>query len=132
MASEVIALVHSLLSTVSSDTSKMWTSALYQVLCDALKYVPNLVGAMEDEIESTCVDEQPEDVTEAEEEGTGLEMDDWLPMARHVVAALCVLGGFRQRLRPGCIATVWYCSHNGENWHFLLVVVFAVNLEIVV
>ena len=77
---------------------------MYQVLCDALKYVPNLIDALEYEIESTKKETLADE--EGSEDKTKLEGDDWLPMARQVVAALCVLGGFQQRVRPGCSAQV--------------------------
>ena len=103
MASEVIALLRSLLSTAPSDISKLWTAAVYQVLCDALKYVPNLIDALEYEIESNNVEEPVEETAEGSEEGFDpVEGDEWLTMARQVVATLCVLGGFKQRVRPGC------------------------------
>lgn len=108
MASEVISLLHGLLSSAASDTAKIWATAVREVLCEALECVPNLIDALSDDVEFAVQAGSSSD-TEHPEEGPVAENDEWSFKARHVVAALCALGGFKQSVRTGCVIKVCAC-----------------------
>ena len=103
MASEVISLLHGLLASSVSDTSKIWASAVQDVLCKALDNVPELVKALEAEGRASqkgdhILTRDPE----PNENGQFSAEHEWVFKARNVVAALSALGGFRQNVHSGC------------------------------
>lgn len=85
MASEVIALLHGLLTAT---TAEIWTSAVAKVLGDALAALPQVLKQIDAIGAST------------------LGQVTLLHMARRVVAALCALGGFQSTLKPGSEITI--------------------------
>ncbi|XP_048583049.1 probable E3 ubiquitin-protein ligase HECTD4 isoform X2 [Nematostella vectensis] len=94
LASEVISLLHSLLSSPDVGTSRLWTLAIQHVLTGALELVPEVIESLGDQIER-----EPE-------EGPSTLTGGSLSMYRQVMAALCTLGGFKQKLRPGAQAKI--------------------------
>ena len=107
MASEVISLLHGLLASSTSDTAKIWASAVQGVLCEALDSVPDLIKALEAEAGASQTHDQvlTEDSEPKEDEQLSTE-HEWFFKARNVVAALSALGGFRQNVHAGCTVKV--------------------------
>ena len=110
MASEVISLLHGLLASSASETAKIWASAVRNVLCEALDYVPDLMRTLEVEGKvSLRGDREATKEQEPEEDGHLSNEHDWFFMARNVMASLCALGGFRQGVHSGCTVQVRHC-----------------------
>ena len=107
MASEVISLLHGLLVSSASDTAKIWASAVRDVLCEVLDYVPDLMRTLETEGrvllggDKVATEEQ-----EPDEDGQLCNEHEWFLKARNVMASLCALGGFRQSIHSGCTVQV--------------------------
>lgn len=107
MASEVISLLHGLLASSASETAKIWASAVRDVLCEALDYVPDLMRTLEAEGRVLIVrDKAAAEEQEPEEDGQLSNEHDWFFKARNVMASLCALGGFRQSVHSGCTVQV--------------------------
>lgn len=103
MASEVISLIQCLLSSCCSDgTTKLWSNAIKVVLCDALNLVPSLMGSITENIDQLMQFLQSDKDDDAYPE-SNVEL---ISMSRQVMAALCVLGGFKQNIYAGCKAKV--------------------------
>ena len=107
MASEVISLLHGLLAFSASETAKIWASAVRDVLCEALDYVPDLIRTLETEGRVLLEGAQgaPEEL-EPEEDVQTFNEDKWFFKARNVMASLCALGGFSQNVHSGCTVQV--------------------------
>ena len=101
MASEVISLLHGLLSSSATDSAKIWASAVRDVLREVLDCVPQLLHTLETGNESVTIEEPVEDGQSSSEHA-------WFLKARDVVAALCALGGFHQNVHSGCAVEVSY------------------------
>uniref|UniRef100_T1J2Q6 HECT domain-containing protein n=1 Tax=Strigamia maritima TaxID=126957 RepID=T1J2Q6_STRMM len=80
MASEVIALLHSLLSTT---TDEIWVSSVEKVIATALALLPKVIKLSEHIGTSHC------------------NLKKLMSMACQVDAALCALGGFKESIKPG-------------------------------
>jgi E3 ubiquitin-protein ligase HECTD4 len=87
MASDIIAVLHSLLSSKESKIWHVWSNAIRNVLLSALDSIPNLVSSL-------ACHASMEESTEAP--------GDIMVSAKSALAALCSLGGFKESLRPGC------------------------------
>ncbi|XP_014675681.1 PREDICTED: LOW QUALITY PROTEIN: probable E3 ubiquitin-protein ligase HECTD4 [Priapulus caudatus] len=83
MATEVIALLHSLLTAPETSAAQIWTSAVKRVLSNALSCVPLLVQQCEHMSSKAC------------------NVPMLLAMARQAAGALCALGGFHETIKPG-------------------------------
>ncbi|XP_041456057.1 probable E3 ubiquitin-protein ligase HECTD4 isoform X4 [Lytechinus variegatus] len=94
MASEVIALMHSLLTAPESNTAKIWASAVERVLSHALCQVPLLVSQQSSHM--TLLASQPQ----------GPDIEKLLSTCRQVVAAFCALGGFQDCVKMGSTAQI--------------------------
>ena len=107
MASEVISLLHGLLSSSASDTSKIWASAVRDVLCETLDNVPYLIETLEREGRiSPRGDQTFNQETEHDEDEHLSNEHEWFFKARNVVASLCALGGFHKNVHSGCTVQV--------------------------
>ena len=107
MASEVISLLHGLLSSSASDTSKIWASAVRDVLCETLDNVPYLIETLEREGRiSPRGDQTFKQETEHDEDEHLSNEHEWFFKARNVVASLCALGGFHKNVHSGCTVQV--------------------------
>lgn len=107
MASEVISLLHGLLASSASETAKIWASAVRDVLCEALDYVPDLMRTLEAEGRVLFGgDKEATEEQDPEEDGQLSNECDWFFKARNVMASLCALGGFRQSVHSGCTVQV--------------------------
>ena len=110
MASEVISLLHGLLASSASETAKIWASAVRDVLCEALDYVPDLMRTLETEGRVLLEgDKEATEEQEPEEDGQLFNEHEWFHKARNVMASLCALGGFRQSVHSGCTVQVMHC-----------------------
>lgn len=87
MASDIIAVLHNLLSSKDSKTWLVWSNAIRQVLLSALDSVPSLVSSLAYHAAMEESTERPDDI---------------MSSAKSALAALCTLGGFKESLRPGC------------------------------
>ncbi|PFX24720.1 putative E3 ubiquitin-protein ligase HECTD4 [Stylophora pistillata] len=107
MASEVISLLHSLLTHSTSETAKIWASSVRDVLCEALNYVPGLVRTLEAEgrILSDGVQAASQELEPEVDGKTGHEQE-WFFKARNIMASLCALGGFGQSVHSGCTVQI--------------------------
>ena len=109
MASEVISLLHGLLASSASETAKIWASAVREVLCEVLDYVPDLMRTLETEGrvlsggDKVAIEEQ-----EPLEDGQLSDENEWFLKARNVMASLCALGGFHQIVHSGCTVQVMH------------------------
>ena len=104
MASEVISLLHGLLSSSASETAKIWASAVRDVLCEALDCVPDLIETLEaGGREEQTLNQEPK----PEENEQLFNEHEWFFKARDVVASLCALGGFHENVHSGCTVQVW-------------------------
>lgn len=103
MASEVISLLQSLLTSPSSDASKLWSSAVRQVLSDALNSVSSLMEHLGEEIERTIMNQGQ---AEGEEAKIIIVNEELMMVSGQVMAALCSLGGFNHTVYVGCNAKV--------------------------
>ncbi|XP_028400510.1 probable E3 ubiquitin-protein ligase HECTD4 [Dendronephthya gigantea] len=81
MASEVVALLRNLMQVNSA-----WSAAVRHALIDGLEDLSTLVQRLNDTYET--------------------DETDWCTMAQQVLATLCTLGGFKETVRPGCIAMI--------------------------
>ena len=81
MASEVVALLRNLMQVNSA-----WSTTVRDALIDGLGDLSSLVQRLSDTYET--------------------DETDWCTMAQQVLATLCTLGGFKETVRPGCIAVV--------------------------
>lgn len=107
MASEVISLLHGLLASSASDTAKIWTSAVRDVLCEVMDYVPDLIRTLETEGRVLSGgDKVASEEQEPVEDGQLSNEHEWFLKARNVMAFLCALGGFRRSVHSGCIVQV--------------------------
>ena len=107
MASEVISLLYGLLSSSASDTSKIWASAVRDVLCETLDNVPYLIETLEREGRiSPRGDQTFNQETEHDEDEHLSNEHEWFFKARNVVASLCALGGFHKNVHSGCTVQV--------------------------
>ena len=107
MASEVISLLHGLLASSASETAKIWASAVRDVLCEVLDYVPDLMRTLETEGRVLLRgDKQATEEQEPDEDGQLSNEHDWFLKARNVMASLCALGGFRHSVHSGCAVQV--------------------------
>lgn len=107
MASEVISLLHGLLASSASETAQIWASAVRDVLCEALDYVPDLMKTLEAKGRASLRgDQTPTQEPEPEEDELFSDEHEWFFKARNVVASLCALGGFRQNIHSGCTVQV--------------------------
>lgn len=110
MASEVISLLHGLLASSASETATIWASAVRDVLCEALDYVPDLMRTLEAEGRVLLGgDKEATEEQEPEEDGQLFNEHEWFFKARNVMASLCALGGFRQSVHSGCTVQVMHC-----------------------
>ena len=87
MASDIIAVLHSLLSSKESKIWHVWSNAIRNVLLSALDSVPSLVSSLACHASMEESTETPGDI---------------MSSAKSALAALCSLGGFKESLRPGC------------------------------
>ncbi|XP_071497133.1 probable E3 ubiquitin-protein ligase HECTD4 [Diadema antillarum] len=94
MASEVIALMHSLLTAPESNTAEIWASAVERVLSHALDQVPAIVSSQASHL--ALLASQPQ----------GSSVDQLLSTCRQVVAAFCALGGFQDCVKTGATAEI--------------------------
>ena len=107
MASEVISLLHGLLASSASETAKIWASAVRDVLCEALDYVPELMKTLEEESRASLKGDQTlTEEPDPEENQRLTDEHEWFFKARNVVASLCALGGFHQNVHSGCTVQV--------------------------
>jgi len=102
MASEVIALLQSLLS--SDGTTKLWSNTIKTVLQEALNIVPSFIRDITENIDHSIRYLQS-DKTDDIVPDSHVEV---MNTSRQVMAALCVLGGFKQNIYTGCTAKVIY------------------------
>ncbi|XP_038054835.1 probable E3 ubiquitin-protein ligase HECTD4 isoform X2 [Patiria miniata] len=89
MASEVIALLHSLLTAPETHTALIWASAVERVLSHALTMVTQLTSHQTSHIGLLNSQPQGESVTRL------------MSVCRQVVAAFCALGGFKESVKVG-------------------------------
>ncbi|XP_071790886.1 probable E3 ubiquitin-protein ligase HECTD4 isoform X2 [Asterias amurensis] len=89
MASEVIALLHSLLTAPETHTALIWASAVERVLSHALTLVSQLTSQQATHLSLLNAQSQGEAVTRL------------MSICRQVVAAFCALGGFKESVKVG-------------------------------
>ncbi|XP_022104608.1 probable E3 ubiquitin-protein ligase HECTD4 isoform X2 [Acanthaster planci] len=89
MASEVIGLLHSLLTAPETHTALIWASAVERVLSHALTLVSQLTSHQTSHISLLNSQPQGESVTRL------------MSICRQVVAAFCALGGFKESIKVG-------------------------------
>ncbi|XP_031557373.1 probable E3 ubiquitin-protein ligase HECTD4, partial [Actinia tenebrosa] len=104
MASEVISLLQSLLTSPSSDAAKLWSSAVKQVLSDALNSVSSLMERLGKEIDRSIMHQGQE--TEEDEETLTVAGEELMMVSGQVMAALCSMGGFNHTVYAGCNAKI--------------------------
>lgn len=103
----MISLLHGLLSSSASETAKIWASAVRDVLCEVLDYVPDLMRTLETEGRVLLgEDKQATEEQEPDEDGQLSNEHEWFLKARNVMASLCALGGFRQSVHSRCTVQV--------------------------
>ncbi len=81
MASEVVALLRNLMQVNST-----WSTTVKDALIEGLDDLSSLVQRLNDTYET--------------------DESDWCTTAQQVLATLCTLGGFKETVRPGCVAVV--------------------------
>lgn len=85
MASEVVALLRNLMSSNSA-----WSEVVKDALMEGLDNLLVLVQKLNDSYET--------------------DKAEWFVLAQQVLATLCSLGGFKETIRPGCVAMVRVCG----------------------
>ncbi|XP_033101041.1 probable E3 ubiquitin-protein ligase HECTD4 [Anneissia japonica] len=89
MATEVIALLHGLLTAPESAAAQIWASAVERVLTHSLSLVSTLTTALSTHIDLLTSHPQ------------GEMIESLMSVCRKVVAAFCALGGFKDSIKVG-------------------------------
>ncbi|XP_055995500.1 probable E3 ubiquitin-protein ligase HECTD4 isoform X2 [Ostrea edulis] len=84
MATEVISLLHGLLSAPETHTTQSWPQAVQRVLHNSLSCLPLLLASLDTLSSPRCNSRQ------------------LMSMSKMANAALCALGGFTEVIKPGC------------------------------